>query len=84
MPIHHVLDAFNVVAGARGDAPVTEREIERLSGEKPLDEEQEQDPTYGRTVYLRRESGPTRVTIFEGGHEMLPSAACDWLAGHVR
>jgi pimeloyl-ACP methyl ester carboxylesterase len=39
------------------------------------------DATYGlNTPLFRRTSGNTRVTIFEGGHEIVHQAALNWLA----
>jgi poly(3-hydroxybutyrate) depolymerase len=39
------------------------------------------DPTYGKkSVLLRRQSGATRLTVFEGGHEIITEAALAWLA----
>jgi hypothetical protein len=38
------------------------------------------DPSYGaRRVLFRRASGKARVTIFEGGHEVVEAAALAWL-----
>ena len=31
-------------------------------------------------ILFRRQTGPARVTIFEGGHELDPAAAFAWLA----
>lgn len=84
VPVHHTLDAFNVLARAWGALEVTPEEIGRLTAEQPLASDEEQDATYGRTVYLRRYAGPSRVTIFEGGHEGIAGAACAWLAKHAR
>ena len=84
VPIHHTIDAFNRIAGALGADPVSPDVIHRLSLERPLDTSEEQDATYGRRIYLRRYAGPSRVTIFEGGHEAIPEAACAWLATHAR
>ena len=84
VPIHHTIDAFNVVARARGDAPVPAEEIDRLSARKGLDKDAEPDPVYGRVIHYRRAAGPSRLTIFEGGHECIADAACAWLAGHAR
>jgi poly(3-hydroxybutyrate) depolymerase len=36
------------------------------------------DPPTGRLIYLRREAHDVRLTIREGGHEMLEKAAFDW------
>jgi hypothetical protein len=39
------------------------------------------DPVYSRRpVLFRRVSGNTRVTVFDGGHDMIPEAALAWLA----
>ena len=84
VPIHHTLDAFNVLAQALGAAPVTDEEIATLSKEEPLASREEQDATYGRMLYLRRTAGPSRVSIFEGGHQAIPTAACKWLARQRR
>lgn len=42
------------------------------------------DRAFGRVIFLRRFAGPSRITVFEGGHEWLPSAALAWLALHHR
>ena len=40
------------------------------------------DPLYGdKRVLFRRASGNARVTIFDGGHEIIYEAALSWLAG---
>ena len=81
VPIHHTLDAFNAVARARGEAEISDEVIRDLSARK-LDAYQDTGLTIAdRQVYLRREAGPCRVTIFEGGHEHLPSAAMAWFDG---
>ncbi len=88
VPIHHSLRAFNVVAKAGGDKVIPETTMDelweqgRLSSPQPSDEAD--DPTYGRAILLRRSAGTARVTIFDGGHEDLPRAACDWLAKQSR
>ena len=81
--IQHSIWAYNVIAEARGDAVVPDAQIESLCRLENLSPDAAQDETYGRTVYLRRTSGPSRLTLFEGGHEDLPAAACVWLE-HVR
>ena len=43
------------------------------------------DKTYGaKRVLFRRQSGTARVTIFQGGHEIIPAAALHWLAKQQR
>ena len=80
VPIHHSIDAFNALARAHDTPTVSQAEINRLSQEQSLDTNEPHDASYGRTIHLRREAGPSRITIFEGGHEGLPAAACAWLA----
>lgn len=83
VPVSHTLNAFNLVA----------RESDRLSAEQiehftkkqevptELKAEAETDGAYGaKKVLFRRQSGTVRVTIFEGGHEIIPDAALAWLA----
>ena len=89
VPIRHTLDAFNVIARARGATPISEPEIEQLSRvegklEHPQPGDEGEDPTFGRRIYLRRWAGPVRVTIFEGGHEDLAAATVAWLETHRR
>jgi poly(3-hydroxybutyrate) depolymerase len=84
VPIHHTLDAFNVLAEALGAPPVTQEEIDTLSREELLSTDEEQDATYGREIHLRRYAGPSRVTIFEGGHEGIAAAGCAWLEKQER
>lgn len=84
VPIHHSLDAYNVVALAHQDAPIDGVTIAALARRAPDLLQGVVDPRYSRPIYFRRTSGATRVTIFEGGHEMLYEEACDWLAGHTR
>ena len=88
VPIRHSLEAFNEIAKAVGGEPVSEAEIAelsagpeaRLSAPKPSD--QVEDPAFGRGIHLRRQAGPARVTIFEGGHEAIASGQLAWLADH--
>ncbi len=88
VPIHHSLRAFNVVAQAGGRPVIPEAMMEelwqngRLSTPQPGDEID--DPTYEKAILLRRTAGSARLTIFDGGHEALPSAACAWLAEQSR
>lgn len=84
VPIHHTIKAFNAIARVYQAPAVTGRELATLSARQPLDTQEEQDPDFGREIYLRRYAGPSRVTLFEGGHEGIPGAACAWLARHER
>jgi pimeloyl-ACP methyl ester carboxylesterase len=82
VPFLHSLWAFNRVA-AEADritpeqmkAFYEERKVPAGLGSAPLD-----DPLYGkRKPLFRRVSGNARVTIFEGGHEIVHEAALNWL-----
>jgi hypothetical protein len=88
VPIRHTLRAFNVVAKAGGHPQIEEQEIDFLwkNGKlaQPQASDRVADATYGREIFLRRTAGAARATIFDGGHEGLPAAACAWLAGQVR
>ena len=87
VPISHTLEVFNVLAdpkdrlGAEWIAEFvkTAKVPEALSGQAP------EDVSYGKkAVLFRRQSGAARVTIFQGGHEIIPGAALQWLAKQKR
>lgn len=89
VPVRHTLDAYNAVARAVGGEPVSDDEIAqisqpngRLAGPRPSD--QVRDDTFGRDIWLRRQAGHCRVTIFEGGHEGLATATIAWLERHSK
>ena len=89
VPIRHSLDAFNVIAKAVGAETVSEEEIAQISRpdgrlEAPRPCDLEKDPDLGRAIYLRRTASKSRVTIFEGGHEVVAGAAVAWLAGQAK
>jgi len=89
VPIRHTLEAFNVVAGVQNLPLISELEIADLSRadgrlESPQSSDTAEDPSYGRSIYLRRTAGKCRVTIFEGGHERLDEASLEWLSRHVK
>ena len=89
LSIAHSLLAFNVLARAVGATPVSEDEIAQLSRpdgylDHPSPGDTTADPEFGRPVFLRRTAGPSRVTIFDGGHEALAPAAFAWLQNHVK
>lgn len=83
VPFTHSLKAFNAVVGAGGDA-LEEAKITEYYETQKLPSgwvSAGADPTYGTwTPSFRRVSGKTRVTIFEGGHEIVHQAALNWLA----
>lgn len=88
VPFAHSIRAFNVIAKAQNAPEVSPAEVAQLQEtgylEHPLPQDTVEDPTYGREIRLRRTAGPSRLTIFDGGHEGLPTAACAWLEGQQR
>ncbi len=91
VPVGHTLRAFNMLAMAN-EMPgkiMNEDTIKNFEGGEAvpaaLAEERTDDPLYGdNEVLFRREAGPVRVTVFEGGHEGLPAAGCEWLSRQRR
>ncbi|MHC4572600.1 MAG: alpha/beta hydrolase family protein [Planctomycetota bacterium] len=82
VPISHSLRAFNLVAAEKDR--ICEGDV-RYFVEKaqvpPRLKEKLSDPAYGEKVPLfRRVSGKARVTIFDGGHEIIYEAALTWLS----
>lgn len=88
VPITHALHAFNAIAAAHDHPRITGDEIHQLRNAKKLLRPQADDlmpdPGFERATLLRRSSGNAHVTIFDGGHESLAPAACDWLAKQRR
>jgi dienelactone hydrolase len=82
VPFEHSLRAFNVVAkaGSRLDDSAIHSyyETQQLPAGWAA---AEADASYGvRVPLFRAIRGNTRVTIFEGGHEIVHQAALNWLA----
>jgi predicted peptidase len=89
VPIDHSLYAFNILAAVHRADPITHDEIQQLLRphgrlDHPRPSDQVEDDSFGRVIYLRRHAGPSRVTIFEGGHEGIATAAISWLEDQVR
>jgi pimeloyl-ACP methyl ester carboxylesterase len=82
VPINHSLQGFNVVAAPKDR--ISEEDIRYFVDkiEVPPHLKQElHDPTYGASKSLfRRTSGKVRVTIFDGGHDIVFPAAFAWLS----
>ncbi|MCA9048188.1 MAG: prolyl oligopeptidase family serine peptidase, partial [Planctomycetaceae bacterium] len=85
VPVSHSLNAYNVLAKIQSGEVVRDYEIQELRQQRkllqPTASDRRGDPTFSREILLRRETPHSRVTIFEGGHESLPDAACQWLSG---
>lgn len=88
VPVGHSLGAFNILARQQKAPEISQEEKDQLWEwkrlKKPQPGDTAADPTYGRDILLRRKAGPSRVTIFQGDHEGLPNAACEWLAAQRR
>jgi acetyl esterase/lipase len=82
VPINHSLRAFNQVAAEKDR--ICEEDIQYFVQKILVPEHLKKnitDQSYGNKVPLfRRTSGRARVTIFDGGHEMICEAALNWLS----
>ena len=82
VPISHSLRAFNLVA--QPDDRVAEKDIAyfvRNAKVPPHLAGKIEDDTYGdKQPLFRRTSGVVRMTLFDGGHELISRAAMSWLA----
>jgi dipeptidyl aminopeptidase/acylaminoacyl peptidase len=82
VPISHSLRAFNMLAAVKDQ--VSEAEIEFFVNEAKVPTHL-QNPKltemYGqKKILFRRQSQSARVTIFDGGHEIVVEAALKWLS----
>lgn len=86
VPISHSLHAFNALAepGDRIDDSLIE--AWEKSASIPIEWQWKNvDPAYeGKPVLFRRQSNDARLTLFEGGHEIIPEAAFIWLEKQKR
>jgi pimeloyl-ACP methyl ester carboxylesterase len=84
VPVGQSIRAFNelVKASEKPGDVILEDIIDVIEREERVSEGFERrtivDPVYGRAIHLRRVSGLARLTLFEGGHEILFDAAFDW------
>lgn len=84
VPFSHSLHAWNaVIEKTHPEAALSDQAIDAFydSQESP-DAAPAADPLYPdvQQPVFRRSAGNTRITIFEGGHEILHDAALNWLA----
>jgi len=84
VPVGHAVRAYNELVKAAGKPKETvpEDAIGYIEREERIPEglgtETTGDPSYGRPIHLRRTCGLSRLTLFEGGHEILYDAAFAW------
>lgn len=77
----HTLRAFQRLApGVVTDADIAALVADGPGLPSPAAADTASDPVLGRRIFLRRASGASRVTIFDGGHEWVAGAAIAWLA----
>lgn len=81
VPVGQAIRAFNAVAAE--EDRISEEDIAYIEVNEKIPEHlaaKEGDPAYGKhTVYLRIQSKRARLTLFEGGHDILPSVSAEWL-----
>ena len=86
VPIDHSIRAFNCVAAP--ERRIGEGDIAFVTAQAKLPDHLRQeieDPAYGRKKPLfRRVSGPARLTLFDGAHEIVHDAAFAWLAQQTK
>lgn len=85
VPIRHSLMAFNLLAAANGrkEKQVSPAEIQYMVEKECVPVKlayRGSDTQRKYPILFRRQAGPARVTIFEGGHQMDSIAAFRWLA----
>ncbi len=86
VPTTHAIRAFNAVAKPLDRLSETEMQV--IAGERRIPaylcDADLSDPSYGgKSPVFRRKSGRVRLTIFNGGHEIIFNAALQWLAKQV-
>ncbi len=88
VPISHSIDAFNILADTADRIDEAQKNFFVQQEKVPPDlvtSEKIDDPYYGEKIVLfRRESNNARLTIFEGGHEIIYPAALNWLASQAK
>jgi dienelactone hydrolase len=84
VPFTHSLHAWNAVVAAkrRIDESMVDDFYETQKSPEPF---AGQDPLYGkRQPEFRKTHGNARITIFQGGHEIIHEAALNWLAAQQK
>lgn len=85
VPISHSLLAFNSLACAnrRPEKQLRPTEIRYMVKQEAVPAKlvyHGRETNRRHAILFRRQAGPARVTIFEGGHEIDSQTACNWLA----
>ena len=86
VPVSQAVEAFNAVA-EEADR-ISAEDIDFMVKNEAVPEHLKfdgEDPAYGPyKVLLRRQSATARLTLFEGGHDLLPGAAFGFLERQLR
>ena len=86
VPVSQTIRAYNILA--KPEDRIAEEDIDYIVKNEAVPAhlgEAEQDPSYlGRKIHIRRQSGNVRLTIFEGGHDILLPTGTLWLARQIR
>jgi hypothetical protein len=85
----HAMLAFNKLAEARNSQRISSEEIAQLTRphgalDRPQPGDQVSDVALGHTIFLRRTAGPSRVTVYEGGHMTEAAPTFDWFEKHTK
>jgi hypothetical protein len=87
VPVGQSIRAYNEMIKASGgeNKIIPECAINSIESDEKVPEWFEktlsEDPAYGRPIHLRRTHAMSRLTLFEGGHEIIYDAAFAWLEG---
>ena len=90
VPVSHTLRAFGVLAAANGqpEKQLSDEQVAAMVKDRrvpaELAAERVDEPGRKHPVLFRREAGPVRVTIFDGGHAGDVRTAIRWLAEQTR
>jgi hypothetical protein len=85
----HAMLAFNKIAGGVHAAPISSDEIAQLTRphgtlDHPQTTDNAPDPLLGHAIFLRRTAGPSRITIYEGGHMTAANPTFRWFETHTK
>ena len=85
VPVGQAIRAYNILAAP--EDRISDADIAFIEDNEKIPPHlaaKEHDPAYGEhTVYLRKQSRKVRLTLFEGGHDILPESAFEWLDRQV-
>lgn len=85
VPISHTLEAFNVVADPKDQ--IASEDIEYFVEKEetpPALKKESGGKLQNRLIHFRRTSNNVRVTIFEGGHNILHRPGLNWLEHQMK